>query len=134
MVPCTVYSLIAMARKPVPLSRVAMANKAAAATAAAAECPPVTGLNGDYLPYSNSFDTSGAFRSRTGSGIKRARTESEMERDTLYVLSREYPPPPLICPDKPALDPVKIKSLWFPPPTSLALSNRSSNRMRPPPQ
>jgi hypothetical protein len=85
-----------------------MANKAAAATAAATECPPVTGLNGDYLPYSNSFDSSGAFRSRTGSGIKRARTESEMERDALYVLSKDYP---LICPDKPALDPAKIKSL-----------------------
>jgi hypothetical protein len=96
-------------RKPVPLSRVAMANKAAAATAATAACPPVTGVNSNYLPYSNSFDDSGAFRDRSGSAAKRPRTDSESERDAIYDLSRNYPP--LICPDKPALDPVKIKSL-----------------------
>jgi hypothetical protein len=96
-------------RKPVPLSRVVMANKAAAATAAAAVCPPITGVNSNFLPYSNIFDDSGAFRGRSGSGAKRPRTESEAERDAIYDLSRNYPP--LICPDKPSLDPTAIKSL-----------------------
>jgi hypothetical protein len=86
-----------------------MANKAAAATAAAAVCPPITGVNSNFLPYSNIFDDSGAFRGRSGSGAKRPRTESEAERDAIYDLSRNYPP--LICPDKPSLDPTAIKSL-----------------------
>ncbi len=34
---------------------------------------------GGFLPYSNIFDDSGAFRGRSGSGAKRPRTESEAE-------------------------------------------------------
>ncbi len=94
-VQCTPVLIMPAFRKPVPLSRVVLANKAAAATAAAAACPPITGVNCNFLTYSNSFDDSGAFRGRSGSGAKRPRTESEAERDAIYDLSRLPPPPHL---------------------------------------
>ncbi len=96
---CTFFASI-MPRKPVSLCRVALTNSAFT--------PPVTGLNGDNRPVSNLFDGSGTFRHRSGSG-KRARTESEVERDAMYDLSRDFPP--LYNPDKPALDPAHIKTL-----------------------
>ncbi len=89
-----------MPRKPVSLCRVALVNSALT--------PPVTGLNGDNRPVSNLYDSSGTFRHRSGSG-KRARTESEIERDAMYDLSPDFPP--LNNPDKPALDPAHIKTL-----------------------
>ncbi len=89
-----------MPRKPVSLCRVALTNSAFT--------PPVTGLNGDNRPVSNLYDVSGTFRHRSGSG-KRAQTESEVERDAMYDLSRDFPP--LYNPDKPALDPAHIKTL-----------------------
>ena len=90
-----------MARKPIPLSRVAIANSSFV--------PPVTGVNGSNIPVTNLYDDSGVFRNRVGSRAKRARTESEIERDAAYDLSRDYPP--LVNPEKPALDPTHIKTL-----------------------
>ena len=79
-----VHICLTMPRKPVSLCRVALANSAFT--------PPVTGLNGDNRPVSNLFDGTGTFRNRSGSG-KRARTESEVERDALYDLCLLYTSP-----------------------------------------
>ncbi len=96
-----------MARKPIPLSRVAIANSCFV--------PPVTGVNGSNIPVSNLYDDSGVFRNRAGSRAKRARTESEIERDAAYDLSRDYPP--LSNPEKPclypALPPLCYFTSWF---------------------
>lgn len=89
-----------MGRKPTPLARVAMANSA---------IPPVTGIGGNNAPVANDFDDSGFWRGRSRSVAKRARTESEAERDALYDLSRDYVSS--TTPPKPSLDPLYIRSL-----------------------
>jgi hypothetical protein len=81
--------------KPIPLS-----------TFSPTFTPPVTGYRGSLAPVANSYDTSGHFRSRTGSANKRPRNE---EIDIMYDLSQEYPP--LAPPEKPSLNIREIKNL-----------------------
>ena len=72
--------------------------------------PPVTGVNGNYQPYANSFDTSRVFRDRAGSGVKRPRRDGQDELlNSVYDLTRDFPAPSL--PEKPALDVSSIKAL-----------------------
>jgi hypothetical protein len=83
--------------KPTPLSSVVI--------------PPVTGIGGDNLPFSNSFDTSGTFppRPRGGSLTKRPRTDADAELGAAFDLSRDFPP--ISVPAKSSVDPGEIKTL-----------------------
>ena len=75
-----------------------------------AAIPPVTGVHGNNRPYANSFDQTRVFRDRTGSGVKRPRTDGQNELlDAVFDLTRDYPP--LTVPDRPALDVAAIKSV-----------------------
>jgi hypothetical protein len=73
--------------------------------------PPVTGVGGDNLPVSNSYDPSGNFppRPRGGSFAKRQRTDAEAELGAAFDLSRDFPP--VTIPAKPVIDPGEIKTL-----------------------
>jgi hypothetical protein len=73
--------------------------------------PPVTGVGGDSLPVSNSYDSSGNFpsRPRGGSFTKRQRTDAEAELGAAFDLSRDFPP--VTNPVKPTVDPGEIKTL-----------------------
>ncbi len=73
--------------------------------------PPVTGVGGDNLPVSNSYDPSGNFpsRPRGGSFAKRQRTDAEAELGAAFDLSRDFPP--VSNPAKPVIDPGEIKTL-----------------------
>ncbi len=73
--------------------------------------PPVTGVGGDNLPVSNSFDMSGTFPARTrgGSLSKRPRTDADVELGAAFDLSRDFPP--ITNPSKPVMDPGEIKTL-----------------------
>jgi len=75
-----------------------------------AAIPPVTGVNGNSRPYANSFDRSGFFRDRVGSGAKRPRNDGQNELlDAVYYLTRDYPA--LTPPERPALDVAAIKTV-----------------------
>lgn len=70
--------------------------------------PPVTGVKGSSAPVANSFDSSGLFRSRSGSQ-KRQRTDSEAEIDMAFDIGRDYPK--LLLPKEPTLDIQGVQSL-----------------------
>ncbi len=71
--------------------------------------PPVTGTYGRPAAVaSNRFDSSGNFRTRTGS-FKRARVGEEGDLDAAYNITRDYPP--LSNPPKPLFDSESIKAL-----------------------
>ena len=73
-------------------------------------CPPVTGVHGNNRPYANSFDRSGTFRDRVGSGTKRPRRDGQNELlDAVFDLTRDFPA--LTPPDRPALDVAAIKTV-----------------------
>jgi hypothetical protein len=69
--------------------------------------PPVTGVGGLY-PVANQFDHSGIFpdRNRAGSLSKKRRID---EIDQVFNLSASYPP--LVPPERPALDVGQIRTL-----------------------
>jgi hypothetical protein len=72
--------------------------------------PPVTGVHGNNRPYANSFDHARVFRDRAGSGVKRARRDGQDELlDAVYDLTRDFPP--VVPPDRPALDVAAIKNV-----------------------
>ena len=72
--------------------------------------PPVTGVNGNFRPYANSFDQTRIFRDRTGSGAKRPRRDGQNELlDAVYDLTRDFPA--VSPPDRPALDVAAIKTV-----------------------
>ena len=72
--------------------------------------PPVTGVNGNNLPYANSFDASRTFRDRAGSGVKRARRDGQDDLlNSVYDLTRDFPAPTF--PDRPTLDVAAIKAV-----------------------
>ena len=72
--------------------------------------PPVTGVNGNNRPYANSFDQARIFRDRVGSGAKRPRRDGQDELlDAVYDLTRDFPP--VVPPDRPALDVAAIKTV-----------------------
>ena len=72
--------------------------------------PPVTGVNGNFMPYANAFDRTRVFRDRAGSAAKRVRTDGQEELlDSVYNLTRDFPP--LTVPDRPVVDVAAIKSI-----------------------
>jgi len=69
--------------------------------------PPVTGIH-SLAPVANRFDTTGNFRSRTGS-YKRKKPGESGAYEEIFDLSREYPPP--VYPKAPGMDIETVKSL-----------------------
>ena len=52
--------------------------------------PPVTGVNGGFLPHANRFDGTGTYRERSGSAAKRRRRDGQDELiDAVYDLTRD---------------------------------------------
>ncbi len=73
--------------------------------------PPVTATYGRPAAVaSNRFDSSGNFRTRTGS-FKRARVGEEGDLDAAYKITRDYPPP-FPTPPSPSLIPSPSRPSW----------------------
>jgi hypothetical protein len=71
--------------------------------------PPVTGLNNNNRPYANTFDGSRTFRDRTYSQKRRRGDGQDELLDSVFDLTHDYPP--LVNPDKPAVDVASIKTV-----------------------
>ena len=73
--------------------------------------PPVTGVAGRAGPVANLYDTSGFFRTRSGS-VKRARVEpgsQDEHLDQVFNLNKDFPP--LTYPIPPKLDVDAVRAL-----------------------
>ena len=71
--------------------------------------PPVTGLNNNNRPYANFYDDSRTFRDRTNSIKRRRRDGQEELLDAVFDLTNDFPP--VVHPDRPAVDVASIKTV-----------------------
>ena len=71
--------------------------------------PPVTGLNSNNRPYANFYDDSRTFRDRTNSTKRRRRDGQDELLDAVFDLTNDFPP--VVQPDRPAVDVAAIKTI-----------------------
>ena len=71
--------------------------------------PPVTGVNNSTRPYANFYDDSRTFRGRSYSNKRRRGDGQDELLDSVFDLTNDYPP--IVPPDRPAVDVASIKTV-----------------------